>query len=377
MSSPHSPTVVVAPDKFRGSLTASQAASAIAAGVHDVVPSARIIEAPVADGGEGTVEILAAHGATRVPVQVAGSLGETVEATLCCSEGVCFVEVAEICGLALLTPTPRTALDASSYGVGQAIRTAIVLGAREVVVCLGGSATTDGGYGMANALGFTVLDSEGRVLSADTSSMHRAWDIHPSRSTALLNGVKFTAATDVQSPLLGTTGAVATYAPQKGADEDAMGVLERRLSAWSDALRRSSGRDIGSAEGAGAAGGIGAALVALLNAQVTSGASLVIDTLELQSKIQTADLVITGEGSLDEQSLNGKLPLRIAEIAHANAVPVFAVSGRTEIDPTGIFDKVGQVMSDLRPGEDPFVDAEAVLRRLTARLVSESVLVMP
>lgn len=305
-------TVLIAPDCFGDSLTAVQAARSIAQGWRASRPSDNLVLAPQSDGGPGFVEVLASRlGEVRTST-VSGPLATNVEAhwVLDAEAPVtAYIECAQACGLALLggPPSVRTSRDAHSAGVGQLIAAAAAAGARRIVVGLGGSACTDGGRGMVEALG---------GLSA---------------ARELLAGVELIAASDVEHPLLGPMGAAAVFGPQKGADADTVAFLEDRLTRWAGELDAAAGRSISGEPGAGAAGGIGAALLAL-GGRRESGASIIAEHTGLAADVAAADVVITGEGRFDDQSLHGKVVSALAAGARSHRIPVLVLAGQVTLD---------------------------------------------
>ncbi|MBO1417591.1 glycerate kinase [Streptomyces sp. FH025] len=323
--------VVVAPDKFKGTLEGAEAAARIAAGIRRAAPGTEVRELPVADGGEGTLAAALAAGFTRVPAKVAGPTGLPVEAALAVSGDTAVVELAQAAGLARL-PGGRTApLAASSYGVGQLIRRAVSLGAKRIVLGLGGSACTDGGAGMVQALGVSLRDADGTELPPGGAALRRLARIDPGRLAELLTGVELVVACDVDNPLLGPRGAAAVYGPQKGADADDLMVLEEGLTRFADQVAAVTGRDVRESPGAGAAGGVGFAALALLGASMRPGIELLLELLGFDEAVHGARLVVTGEGCLDAQTLHGKAPAGVAAAAARAGVRVAAVAGRLEL----------------------------------------------
>jgi glycerate kinase len=305
--------VLIAPDCYGETLTAVQAAAAIAAGWHRSRPDDRLTIAPQSDGGPGFVAVLAGRLGVLRGLRVAGPLDDDVDAgwVFDPDSKTAYLECAQACGLALLggPPSPRTALAAHSRGVGQLIAAALQAGAERIVVGLGGSASTDGGRGMVEELG--GLNAGRRQLA----------------------GVELIAASDVEYPLLGPWGAARIFGPQKGADAATVAALERRLGEWAAELDTAAGRAVSGASGAGAAGGIGAALLALGGA-VESGAEIIARHTNLAAGIAAADLLITGEGAFDEQSLHGKVVGTIANAARSLRVPVLVLAGQVNLDET-------------------------------------------
>lgn len=303
--------VLVAPDSYGDSLTAVQAAGAIEAGWRSVRPEDRFVVAPQSDGGPGFVEVLSRRLGQRRQLEVRGPLDDDVAADWVFDpdSATAYLECAQACGLALLggPPTPRTALAAHSGGVGQLIAAALRAGAARIVVGLGGSACTDGGRAMVDELG--GLPAARRRL----------------------DGVELIAACDVEYPLLGTRGAARVFGPQKGADDDTVAALEDRLTLWAGELDAAAGRPVSAESGAGAAGGIGAALLAL-GARCESGASIIAEHTGLADDITAVDLVITGEGKFDDQSLHGKVVGALAAAARSSQVPVLVLAGQVGLD---------------------------------------------
>lgn len=324
-----SPTghVLIAPDKFKGSLTALEVARHVAAGLTRARPGLTMVTLPVADGGDGTVAAAVAAGFTRVPVTVAGPLGQPVEAALAIRDRTAVVELAEASGLQRLPDGKLQPMTATSYGTGQMIAEAVRLGARKIVLGLGGSACTDGGAGMIQGLGGRLLDVTGNDLppgGAALRSLH-AVDL---RGLSDLTALEVIVASDVDNPLLGPDGAAAVYGPQKGANREGVRVLETGLRRWADLAEAASRRPSREKPGAGAAGGVGFAALAFLGARLEPGIGYLLELLGFTSQLAGARLVITGEGSLDAQTLRGKAPVGVARAAARAGVPVVAVCGR-------------------------------------------------
>ncbi|SEB61840.1 glycerate kinase [Nocardioides exalbidus] len=308
--------VLLAPDKFKGSLSAEGVAAALASGLRRVRPDARIDCLPVADGGDGTVDAAVASGFARVGVEVRGPTGEPVATSYARRGSVGVVEMADACGLVRLPGGVPAPLAASSRGLGEAMVAALDAGCRELVVGIGGSASTDGGRGLLEALGARTDDG------LDLSGLHPA-----------LAATRVVVACDVDNPLTGPEGAAAVYAPQKGATPEDVAVLDARLGEWADLVAAATGRDLRSVPGAGAAGGVGFGLVAVLGAELRPGIELMLDLLGFADRVVGTDLVVTGEGSLDEQSLRGKAPVGVSSAAGLAGAPVVAVCGRRLLSP--------------------------------------------
>lgn len=322
--------VIAAPDSFKGSLSAVEAAAAIARGVRAAAPSAQVIELPLADGGEGTADALvAATGGRFVEARVSDPLGRPITARygLLGNGTTAVVEMAAASGLVLLTPEERNPMKTSTFGTGQLILDAAKGGAKSILVGIGGSATVDGGTGMARALGVDFLDSEGRVLSGGGEILTRIAAIDTSRLRAELVGVKVTVASDVTNPLTGPQGAATVYGPQKGATPEQVAELDDGLSNLAEVIRAELGKDVDSIPGAGAAGGLGAGLAAFLDAEILSGIEIVLDAVDIDRQLKGADVVFTGEGKVDGQSACGKTAAGLAAAAAVKGVPVVLLAG--------------------------------------------------
>lgn len=322
--------IVIAPNSFKGSLEAAAVAEALAAGIAVVWPHAHIVCKPVADGGDGTVDAMVnATGGRFVVTKVAGPLGDPVQARWgVLGDGeTAVVEVAAASGLALVPPERRNPLVATSRGTGELIRAALDAGCRRIIVGLGGSATNDGGAGMAQALGARLLDAAGNELPAGGAALAALDCIDWSGLDPRLREAEIIGATDVTNPLLGPTGASAMFGPQKGASPDDVDKLEAALARYADVLARQRGLNVQDVPGAGAAGGLGAGLLAFCGASLRSGAEVVLEAVGLEEAVREAALVVTGEGRLDRQTIFGKAPLAVARLAKRFAKPVIAVAG--------------------------------------------------
>lgn len=336
--------VIVAPDKLKGSLTAAEAATAIASGVRAAAPDAEVVVMPVADGGEGTAEALAAAtGGRMVHVRARDPLSRPVDAAFALlGDGrTAVVEMARASGLALVQEKDRDPLRASTEGTGDLIAAAVSAGTRRIVVGIGGSATTDGGTGMARALGARFLDEEGRDLPVGGGSLGRLAHIDAAGVDERLRGtgagrIEVVVACDVDNPLVGQAGTAAVYAPQKGATPADVEVLEGAMRRYAQVLERDLGADVADLPGAGAAGGLGAGLVAFFDATLRSGIDIVLDIVAFDAALAGADLVITAEGRLDAQTARGKAPTGVARRARAAGVPVVALAGAVGPDAASV-----------------------------------------
>lgn len=321
--------VVLAPDKFKGCLTATEVVEAVASGFLAVDPDADVVRLPIADGGDGTVAAALSRGFTAVPVNASGPTGEPVSAIYARLDQQAVIELAGVCGLDLLPGRRPDPLEASTYGLGQVLAHAISSGATDIVLGIGGSASTDGGAGMVQALGARLLDRRGRELPPGGAALQDLAGLDLTGLRQALGSVSIVVASDVDNPLLGRRGAAAVFGPQKGASPDDVALLDRALTVWADRVAEATGTNLAEKSGAGAAGGTGFAALALLDAELRPGIELMLEWLDFDRAVRGADLVVTGEGSLDEQSLAGKAPVGVAAAAARAGVPTVAVAGRS------------------------------------------------
>ncbi|MGY1915967.1 glycerate kinase [Blastococcus sp. SYSU DS0973] len=324
----------MAPDKFKGSVDAVGAAAALARGLRRRLPGVRVVEHPIADGGEGSVEMVLAHGFRRVSREVSGPTGRPVTATYALRGETALVEMAAAAGIGRLPeggPDDRTARTASTYGVGELVRDALDRGARRIVLAVGGSATTDGGAGMVVALGARTWTASGQLWPRGGADLLDVVRLDLDGLDPRLAGATVTVACDVDNPLTGPSGAAAVYGPQKGATAETVALLDRALAHWADVVAAATGRDLRDLPGAGAAGGLGFGAASLLGAEVRSGVDTLLDLSGFSGTLAGADLVIVGEGSLDEQSLHGKGPIGVAAAAGRAGARVVAVAGRSTV----------------------------------------------
>lgn len=324
--------VVIAPDKFKGSLSAPEVAAALERGLLAAAPGLAVDKVSVADGGEGTLDAAFGAGYDRHEAVVAGPTGEPLAAAFAVRGRQAVIEMAAASGLAVLPGGILQALTATSRGTGELVRAALDAGCTSIVLGVGGSASTDGGAGLLQGLGVRLLDAGGRELPPGGAALARLAAVDLSGLDARLAEATVVLASDVDNPLLGPNGAAAVFGPQKGASAADVGELDAALARFVDVLAAAAGGQlhrIAAAPGAGAAGGVGFAALAVLGAQRSRGIDVVMDMTELKPTVAGAQLVITGEGSLDLQSLEGKAPLGVAAVAAAAGVPVAAVCGRT------------------------------------------------
>jgi glycerate kinase len=322
--------VVIAPDKFKGSLSATHAAEAMMRGVARAAPGAVIDRVPMADGGEGTVDALvAATGGSYREARVTGPLGEPITARfgLLGDGRTAAIEMAAASGLVLVPAERRNPLIATTRGTGELLREAIAAGARCVIVGIGGSATNDGGAGLGQALGYRLIDTDGRELEPGGGRLDRLARIDPSGRDPELQGIEVAVACDVTNPLCGPSGASAVYGPQKGATPAMVETLDTNLAHFATIVARDLGVSIADIPGSGAAGGLGGGLVAFAAGRLEKGVNLVIEAVDLAKRLEGADLCLTGEGALDEQSAFGKTAVGVARLAHSLGCPTLALAG--------------------------------------------------
>ena len=323
--------ILIAPNAFKGSLSALEAAEAIAEGVQVAAPDVELVLLPIADGGDGTVEALVAapHGEHR-SLRVRGPLGDPVNAAygLIDQGSTAVIEMAKAAGLALVPPQQRDPRITTTYGVGELLQHAYDAGARHFIVGIGGSATNDGGAGMAQALGYHLLDEQGHELPPGGLALNKLARIHVGGVHADWKAAVVDVACDVSNPLTGPSGASAVYGPQKGATPEMVAELDAGLRRLAEVIQRDLGVDVDSLPGAGAAGGLGAGLVAFAGARLRPGAEMVMEALKLDETLNSADLVITGEGRLDSQTARfGKGPAAVARHAKNAGIPVIGIAG--------------------------------------------------
>ncbi|CDH23615.1 glycerate kinase [Xenorhabdus bovienii] len=322
--------IVVAPDSFKESLSALQVAEAIEQGFREIFPQATYIRLPMADGGEGTVEsLVAATGGQRISCSVTDPLGQPVDAFfgLLGDGKTAVIEMAAASGLHLVPMEQRNPLITTSYGTGELILAALEHGVQKLILGIGGSATNDGGAGMMQALGAKLWDGDSRILPWGGAALIRLESINLSSLDPRLNQLEITVACDVNNPLCGEWGASAIFGPQKGATPEMVKVLDSALHHYGMKIESLTGKKVIDVAGAGAAGGMGASLLGCLDAKLQSGIEIVINILKLEEAIQEADLVITGEGRMDSQTIQGKTPIGVARVAKKFGIPTIALVG--------------------------------------------------
>ena len=332
--------IVIAPDSFKESLTALEVANAIADGIAEVVPDAECLRLPVADGGEGTVRALVDESGGQIIVQsVTGPLGPPVEAFfgLLGDGRTAVIEMAAASGLELVAPADRDPMRATTRGTGELIRAALDRGVRRVVIGLGGSATNDGGAGMAQALGARLLDADGEEIGPGGGALAALRTIDISALDPRLSDLEVQAACDVTNTLTGEKGASAVFGPQKGATPEMVATLDANLGHFGRLIEAQLGQEVMGLPGGGAAGGLGAGLSAFVGATLRPGIEIVLDLVDFDARLDGADLVITGEGRIDGQSVHGKTPVGVARRAHARGIPVVVLAGSVGEGYEGVF----------------------------------------
>lgn len=368
--------IVIAPDSYKESLSALEVASAIEAGFREIFPEAEYVKIPVADGGEGTVEaMVAATQGNIVRLTVTGPLGKPVEAFygLSGDERTAFIEMAAASGLELVPAAQRDPLITTSFGTGELIKDALDRGVDHFIIGIGGSATNDGGSGMMQALGAQLLDEHGKQIAYGGGALPQLARIDIEQLDTRIKQCRFEVACDVSNPLTGDKGASAIFGPQKGATPELVQQLDKALEHYATLIHRDLDIDVLHIDGGGAAGGMGAALHAFCQAELRSGIEIVTEALGLAEQVKDADLVITGEGRIDSQSINGKVPIGVAKVAKQFNKPVIGIAGSLTAD-VGVvhqhgLDAVFSVLFSICSLDDALANAAQNVR-LTARNVA-------
>jgi len=346
--------IVIAPDSFKGSLTAIEVSNALEQGVKKVYPEARVVKIPMADGGEGTVQCLvnATQGVMHEK-EVIGPLGEPVIASfgILGDQNTAVLEMASASGLPLVPPEKKNPLITTTFGTGQLIKEAMDHECSKMIIGIGGSATNDGGAGMVQALGARLLDKNKQEIGYGGAQLARLNRIDISKMDARIKKINILVASDVQNPLCGPTGASRIYGPQKGATEVMIIILDHALSHFADIIKCDLDKDIRNIPGAGAAGGLGAGLMAFLDAELKPGIDIVINAVHLDEIIKNADLVITGEGEINGSTIYGKTPIGVARVAKKYQIPVISISAL--IDKSGLVVKEHGIDYLIKPENPP------------------------
>lgn len=369
--------IVIAPDSFKESLSAKRVVQIIASAMAEILPDVQLIGVPLADGGEGTAATLvdATAGQLRQAI-VRNPLGDLIHASwgLLGDRQTAVIEMATASGLALIPPAQRNPYLTSSAGTGDLLKAALDAGARRFILALGGSATNDGGAGMLQALGVGLLDCDGQPITPGGAALAQLARIDLTNIDSRLADCEFEIACDVDNPLIGQRGAAAVFGPQKGATTEMVAILDAALAHYAAVIQAQLGKDVSALPGAGAAGGMGAAALAFLpNVRMRRGVDIVLQATQLEQHLADADLVITGEGCLDAQTILGKVPIGVAQLAKRYAVPVIAIGGCVRADVAAVYahgiDAVFSCVPAAMPLESALANAEQHLAH-TARNVA-------
>lgn len=343
--------ILIAPDSFKGSNSSLEVATAIEEGIYRVFPDVEVEKIPIGDGGEGTVDaMIAADKGEIVEVHVTGPLGKKVKARYgLLDSATAVIEMAAASGLVLVPEARRDVKKASTYGTGEVILHALERGVREIILAIGGSATNDGGTGMARALGYRFLDGEGKELPSGGAALASLKTIDAAHVDPRIGLSSFRVACDVNNPLTGPRGASAVYGPQKGAAPDDVRVLDAALGRLAEVVESQLGIKADQQPGVGAAGGLGYGLVVFCGAKLENGIDLVLDTVRFEERMRGVDLIITGEGRMDGQTAYGKVPVGVARMAKKAGIPVLAIAGDVEDDIGAVYENgIDAVMSTVK-----------------------------
>jgi glycerate kinase len=369
--------IVIAPDSFKESLSALEVANAVEKGFREVFPEAEYVKVPMADGGEGTVQSLVdATGGCIVETEVTGPLGERVSAFFgMLGDGkTAAIEMAAASGLHLVPREKRNPLVTTTRGTGELILAALDEGAEHIIIGIGGSATNDGGAGMIQALGGRLLDRYGQEIGPGGGSLSELADVDLSGLDERLKRVKIEVACDVDNPLTGPKGASAIFGPQKGASPEMVAVLDQNLQHYATVIERVLGKQVKDIPGAGAAGGLGAGLLAFLNAELKRGVDIILETVKFAEKIQGAALVITGEGRIDGQTIFGKTPVGVAKTAKRYGIPVIAIAGSVSDDSDVVLNHGIDALYSIVPGiislEKAIENAEYYIKKVARNIAA-------
>ena len=368
--------IIIAPDSYKGSLSAKAVAECIERGIKKIYKKAHIVKIPMADGGEGTVQSLVdGTNGKIIKLKVKGPLLREVDAFYgILGDGkTAIIEMAAASGLPLISNEERNPLKTTTYGTGQLIKSALDMGCRKIIIGIGGSSTNDGGTGMLSALGVKFLDQRGNDIGLGGESLANLYTVDVRDMDPRIKESIIIAACDVDNPLCGLNGAAHIFGPQKGADEKMIEILDENLSNFSEVIKRDLGIEIKDIPGSGAAGGLGGGLLAFFNAKLKRGIDIVIETTNLQENIKDADLVITGEGMIDYQTAFGKTPFGVAKVAQKYNVPVIAIAGGIGKDAESLYDKgfnsIFSIVDKPMQLEDAIEDAGILLEKTTERIM--------
>lgn len=369
--------IVLAPDSFKGSLSAVEASEAMKEGILAVDRDVEIVQVPMADGGEGTTDnVIQAFGGREEYVEIVDPVGKLVTAKYgIFSENKCVIEAAESSGIMLLKPEEMNPLRTTTFGLGQMIRDALDKGCKTFVIGLGGSATNDGGAGMAMALGYGLLDENGCKIPYGGGALSKLAHITTDNVEQRIFQSDFLIACDVKNPLCGENGASFVFGPQKGADAEAVKLLDHNLKRFASVIEKDLGKSIADIPGAGAAGGLGAGTVAFLDGKLAEGVNIIAELSGLDEKMLGADLVITGEGKCDSQTINGKTPFGVASLARKNNIPVYIIAGYAGEGAEALYEygvkEIYGIKTDEMTVEYSLANAAKLLTRTTAKAYRE------
>ncbi len=358
--------ILIAPNSMKGSLNAFDFADIVEQAFLQVSDEFEIRKLPVADGGDFTGEVLKRSlNAKNIFVEVRGPLGELVQSKYSISGSIAIIEMADASGMKLVDTKLLNPLKASSFGTGQLINDAVKKGCSNIFLAIGGSATVDGGMGMMEAIGFRFLDKNSLELTGNGRNLS---NIHSIKKPDNLKNSSIKIICDVDNPLLGESGAAAVFGPQKGATPEMVIDLEKGLKNWANIIYSETGKRLELVEGGGAAGGIAVPLIAFYNAEIVPGADFVLNQLNFEENVKWADIVISGEGKIDSQTLNNKAPFAVAKIARKNNKPVFAIGGKVEKEASLIFDEVYSLTNSLISSEYAIKNVKQLLFDVSCEL---------
>ncbi len=368
--------VLIAPDKFKGSLSANQLCEAIASGVRKYDPSIEIVKHPLADGGDGSLEVLEQHlDLETVTITVNDPLFRPIKASYKKHMDVAYIEMAAASGLVLLSLEEHNCMHTTTYGTGELILDAIKKGVRTIYLSIGGSATCDAGIGMAAALGYQFLDQSNQYLKPVGKNLNTITSILPPENINILNNVRFITLCDVDNTLFGKQGAAHIFAAQKGANPEEIKILDQGLSHFSSIVFKLLGKDISEIPGAGAAGGLGGGNIVFLNSTLQSGIETMLEITKFSEVLKNTDLIFTGEGKIDQQTLNGKVIYGISKAAKTKKIPVYVISGASELSKSEIvsmgIQDLRTVLSASATREDAFTNTRNIVEQLAFEMIRD------
>ncbi len=368
--------VLIAPDKFKGSLSANQLCEAIASGVRKYDPSIEIVKHPLADGGDGSLEVLEQHlDLETVTITVNDPLFRPIKASYKKHMDVAYIEMAAASGLVLLSLEEHNCMYTTTYGTGELILDAIKKGVRTIYLSIGGSATCDAGIGMAAALGYQFLDQSNQYLKPVGKNLNTITSILPPENINILNNVRFITLCDVDNTLFGKQGAAHIFAAQKGANPEEIKILDQGLSHFSSIVFKLLGKDISEIPGAGAAGGLGGGNIVFLNSTLQSGIETMLEITKFSEVLKNTDLIFTGEGKIDQQTLNGKVIYGISKAAKTKKIPVYVISGASELSKSEIvsmgIQDLRTVLSASATREDAFTNTRNIVEQLAFEMIRD------